>query len=188
MGGVDIRQLSLKALRREIAVILQDNVLFSGTIASNLRFGRTDADGELMARTLEEAAAAELLTLSPEGLEAPVAQRGQNLSGGQKQRLTIARALIKSPKILIMDDATSALDFATEARLQQKLRCLLYTSFYFACDQIILPYEYANYLLAYSFGVMSMKHFIQLTGTKMIVGTIFLILIMFPYWKLIGIF
>lgn len=122
LGGVDIRQLSLKALRREIAVILQDNVLFSGTIASNLRFGRTDADGELMARTLEEAAAAELLTLSPEGLEAPVAQRGQNLSGGQKQRLTIARALIKSPKILIMDDATSALDFATEARLQQKLR------------------------------------------------------------------
>lgn len=61
-------------------------------------------------------------------------------------------------------------------------------TFYFACDQIILPYEYANYLLAYSFGVMSMKHFIQLTGTKMIVGTVFLVIIMFPYWKLIGIF
>ena len=122
LGGVDLRQLSLKELRRDIAVILQDNVLFSGTIASNLRFGREDADADLMARTLEAAAAAELLTLSSEGVEAPVAQRGQNLSGGQKQRLAIARALIKSPKLLIMDDATSALDFATEARLQQNLR------------------------------------------------------------------
>ena len=122
LGGVDIRQLPLKALRRDIAVIMQDNVLFSGTIASNLRFGRQDADSALMTKTLEEAAAAELLTLAPEGLQAPIAQRGQNLSGGQKQRLTIARALIKAPKILIMDDAASALDFATESRLQQNLR------------------------------------------------------------------
>lgn len=122
LGGVDIRQLPLKELRRDIAMIMQDNVLFSGTIASNLRFGRGDADDELLIKTLEDAAAAELLTLAPEGLEAAVAQRGQNLSGGQKQRLTIARALIRSPKILILDDATSALDFATESRLQHNLR------------------------------------------------------------------
>ncbi len=122
LGGVDIRQLSLKELRRNIAVIMQDNVLFSGTIASNLQFGDPKASEQQMVQILEEAAAEELLSLSPQGLEAIVAQRGQNLSGGQKQRLSIARALIKAPKILIMDDAASALDFATEAKLQHNLQ------------------------------------------------------------------
>ncbi len=122
LGGVDIRQLSLKELRRNIAVIMQDNVLFSGTIASNLQFGDPKASEQQMVQILEEAAAEELLSLSPQGLEAMVAQRGQNLSGGQKQRLSIARALIKAPKILIMDDAASALDFATEAKLQHNLQ------------------------------------------------------------------
>lgn len=122
LGGVDIRELSLKELRQSVAVILQDNVLFSGTVASNLQFGDQQADQAAMEAVLQEAVATELLSLTDLGLETPVAQRAQNLSGGQKQRLSIARALLKNPKLLIMDDATSALDFRTESQLLQNLR------------------------------------------------------------------
>ncbi|NLY29670.1 MAG: ABC transporter ATP-binding protein [Firmicutes bacterium] len=121
VDGCDIREMPLKELRDLIGCVPQKAVLFSGTIASNLRYGREDAADEELWRALSIAQAADFVKAMPGGLDAPVAQGGTNLSGGQRQRLAIARALVKRPKIYIFDDSFSALDFRTDAALRQAL-------------------------------------------------------------------
>ena len=122
VGGVDVRSYDLEALRDAVAVVLQKNVLFSGTVAENLRWGAPDATDEELREACRAAAADEFLSRIPDGLETRVERGGVNFSGGQKQRLCIARALLKRPKVLILDDSTSAVDTATDARIRQALR------------------------------------------------------------------
>lgn len=122
VGGVDVRQLDLDTLRSEVAMVLQSNLLFSGTIAENLRWGRPNATEEELAAACRLAQAHEFVTGFPDGYETVLEQGGTNLSGGQKQRLCIARALLKKPKILILDDSTSAVDTKTDFLIRRALR------------------------------------------------------------------
>lgn len=122
IGNKDVRNLKINDLRKIIGVVLQDTTLFSGSIADNLRFGMEDATEEMMDSATKDAQAFEFITSSNEGYNREVGQRGKNLSGGQKQRVSIARTLIKNPKILILDDSSSALDMATEAKLQNSIK------------------------------------------------------------------
>ena len=124
LDGVDIKSWSKKALSDKIAVVMQRPQLMSGTIRSNLLFGKPDATEEEMWEALRIAQAEEFVKKKDGGLDAIVEQGGRNLSGGQKQRLSIARAVIKKPEILILDDSSSALDFATDAALRKALRSL----------------------------------------------------------------
>lgn len=122
IGGVNVKEIRLKELRDHIGVVLQENILFSGTIEENLLFGNQKADEEMMQSSSQDAQAYEFISAKEDGYKSKVEQRGKNLSGGQKQRLSIARTLIKNPKILILDDSSSALDMATEAKLQQSIK------------------------------------------------------------------
>ena len=124
VDGVDVRELNLEELRRRIAVVPQKAVLFRGTIRSNLLWGREDATEEELQAALTVAQAMEIVQGKDQGLDAEVQQGGGNLSGGQRQRLTIARALIRQPEILILDDSASALDYATDARLRAAIGAL----------------------------------------------------------------
>ena len=119
VGGKDVRSYDLETLRDQVAVVLQKNVLFSGTILENLRWGKEDATEEECRKACELACADEFISRFPEGYHTHIEQGGSNVSGGQKQRLCIARALLKQPKILILDDSTSAVDTATDARIRQ---------------------------------------------------------------------
>ncbi len=122
VDGVDVRDYNIKALRDMIGVVLQKNVLFSGTIRDNIRWGKEDASDEEIEQACRYAQAHDFVLRQPKGYDTDLSQGGLNLSGGQKQRLCIARAMIKQPKILILDDSTSAVDTATEAKIR--------TSFY----------------------------------------------------------
>ena len=122
IGNKDVRSLKIKDLRKIIGVVLQDTTLFSGSIADNLRFGMEDANEEMMDSATRDAQAFEFINSSNEGYNREVGQRGKNLSGGQKQRISIARTFIKNPKILILDDSSSALDMETESKLQNSLK------------------------------------------------------------------
>ena len=122
VGGVDVRRYDVEALRENVAMVLQKNVLFSGTIKENLRWGNPDATDEEMQRVCRLAHADEFIQTFPEGYDTYIEQGGTNVSGGQKQRLCIARALLKKPKILILDDSTSAVDTHTDACIRQALR------------------------------------------------------------------
>ena len=122
VGGKDVRRYDLETLRNEVSVVLQKNVLFSGTILENLRWGDPDATEEECRRACELACADEFIKGFPEGYETYIEQGGTNVSGGQKQRLCIARALLKKPKILILDDSTSAVDTATDAKIRKAFR------------------------------------------------------------------
>lgn len=122
VGGVDVRDYDLKTLRDSVSVVLQKNVLFSGTIASNLKWGNKEATDEEMVQALTHAQALEVLRGSEDGLNRRVEQGGANFSGGQKQRLCIARALLKKPKILILDDSTSAVDTKTDRLIRKSLK------------------------------------------------------------------
>ena len=122
IGNKDVRNLKINDLRKIIGVVLQDTILFSGSIADNLRFGMENANEEMMDRATKDSQAFEFITSSNEGYNREVGQRGKNLSGGQKQRVSIARTLIKNPKILILDDSSSALDMATESKLQKSIK------------------------------------------------------------------
>ena len=117
VGGVDVRRYDVEALREDVSMILQNNVLFSGTILDNLRWGKPDATLEECRRACDLAQASEFIDQMPDGYDTLIDQNGVNVSGGQKQRLCIARALLKKPKVLIMDDSTSACDTATEAKI-----------------------------------------------------------------------
>lgn len=122
VGGIDVREYDVEALREEVAMVLQKNVLFSGTIKENLRWGNPDATDEEMARVCRLAHADEFIRTFSDGYDTYIEQGGSNVSGGQKQRLCIARALLKKPKILILDDSTSAVDTHTDACIRQALR------------------------------------------------------------------
>lgn len=122
VGGYDVRDYELKALRDQVAFVLQKNTLFSGTIRDNMRWGNEKATDEEIIQALKRAQAWEFVSRYEDGLDHWVEQGGSNFSGGQKQRLTIARALLKSPKIIILDDSTSAVDMATDARIQQAFK------------------------------------------------------------------
>ncbi|NVO06979.1 MAG: ABC transporter ATP-binding protein [Rhodoferax sp.] len=125
LGGVDVRALSLPVLWGAIGLVPQQAYLFTGTIASNLRLGRAAATEDELWQALEVAQARRFVAALPQGLQTPVAQGGGNFSGGQRQRLTIARALVGKPRVYLMDDSFSALDYATDARLRLALRPLL---------------------------------------------------------------
>jgi ATP-binding cassette subfamily B protein len=121
IGGVDVRDLDTRLLERLVAFVPQKPYLFSGTVASNVRFGNPDATDAQVWEALEVAQARDFVEAKPEQLEAPIAQGGTNVSGGQRQRLAIARALAHRPSIYIFDDSFSALDLATDARLRAAL-------------------------------------------------------------------
>lgn len=133
--GNEVKDYPLGALREMVGMVPQKAVLFKGTIRENLRWGNADATGEEMERALSDAQALEIVKAKPEGLDSPVAQNGKNLSGGQRQRLTIARALIKKPEILILDDSASALDYATDLALRRSLAALSYKPTVFIVSQ-----------------------------------------------------
>ena len=122
VDGVDVKEYSFEQLRDKIGIVPQKAVLFKGTIRDNIRWGKKDATDEEIYEALRTAQAAAFVEEKNEGLDLPILQGGKNLSGGQKQRLTIARALVKRPEILILDDSASALDFATDAALRKAIR------------------------------------------------------------------
>ena len=122
VGGRDVRDYDLETLRNEVSVVLQSNVLFSGTILDNLRWGNENATEEECRKACEMACADEFIDRMPEGYHTYITQGGTNVSGGQKQRLCIARALMKKPKVLILDDSTSACDTATDAKIRAAFR------------------------------------------------------------------
>ncbi|MBQ7360038.1 MAG: ABC transporter ATP-binding protein [Lachnospiraceae bacterium] len=135
VDGTPIEELPLKALRDRIGVVPQKAVLFKGTIRDNLTMGKADATLEEIESALEIAQAKEIVEGKPEGLDTMISQGGKNLSGGQRQRFTIARALVRKPEILILDDSASALDYATDARLRASLKTLDYNPTVFIVSQ-----------------------------------------------------
>jgi ATP-binding cassette subfamily B multidrug efflux pump len=122
VGGRDVREYETKALRQAVGMVLQKSILFSGTIAENLRWGNKEASEEELAWAASIAQAHRFITSFPEGYQTHLEQDGSNVSGGQRQRLSIARALLKRPKILILDDSTSAVDTRTDAKIQEALK------------------------------------------------------------------
>jgi len=125
LDGVDVRDISLAALRAQIGVALQETVLFSGTVRDNIRYGRPDATDDEVIAAAKAAQAHDFITSFPGGYDTLIGQRGVNLSGGQKQRIAIARALLVQPQVLILDDSTSAVDIETEVKLQAALERLM---------------------------------------------------------------
>ena len=121
VGGVDVRSYGMEALRNQVAVVLQKSTLFSGTIFENLRWGREDATDEECIEACRQACADEFISQMPDGYNTYIEQGGTNVSGGQRQRICIARALLKKPKVLILDDSTSAVDTATDSHIRQAI-------------------------------------------------------------------
>lgn len=122
IGGVNVKDINLKQLRDNISFVTQENTIFSGTIEDNIKFGNLEADKNMLIDSSKDAEAYEFIMKKENSFDSSIEQRGQNLSGGQKQRICIARALLRNSKIFIMDDSTSALDMATEARLQNSIK------------------------------------------------------------------
>ncbi len=147
VNGVDVRDYTLEELRGKIGVVMQKAVLFKGSIRENLLWGKEDAPEEELWRALEISQAKEFVEAKEGGLEAKVAQAGKNLSGGQKQRLTIARALVRRPEILILDDSASALDFATDAKLRKAIREMEDAPTVFIVSQRAASIRYADVIL-----------------------------------------
>ena len=147
VDGVDVREYSLKHLRNGVAMVLQKNVLFSGTIEDNLRWGGEEATREEIRAAADSAQADGFVTSFAKGYDTEMGQGGVNVSGGQKQRLCIARALLKQPKILILDDSTSAVDTATEAKIRECFRTTLKDTTKFIIAQRIGSVEEADQIL-----------------------------------------
>ena len=122
VGGRDVREYDMETLRKDVSMVLQKNVLFSGTIKDNIRWGDENASDEEIKRVCHLACADEFIDSFPDGYDTYIEQGGSNVSGGQKQRLCIARALISKPKILILDDSTSAVDMKTDALIRKAFR------------------------------------------------------------------
>jgi len=119
VGDRDVKDYDIKSLRDHVAFVLQNNTLFSGSIRENMKWGNENAEDEEIVKALKLAQAWEFVSAYKDGLDHRIEQGGDNFSGGQKQRLTIARALLKSPRIVILDDSTSAVDMATDAKIQR---------------------------------------------------------------------
>lgn len=147
VDGVDVRDYSLRHLREGVGMVLQKNVLFSGTIEENLRWGNEEASMEEIRQIADAAQADGFVTAFPNGYDTDMGQGGVNVSGGQKQRLCIARALLKKPKILILDDSTSAVDTATEAKIRECFRTTLKDTTKFIIAQRIGSVEEADRIL-----------------------------------------
>ena len=147
VDGIDVREYGLTPLRNMVAMVLQDNLLFSGSIAENLSWGKEDASESEMAEVTEVAQIRQFIESLPAGYESDIGQRGAGLSGGQKQRMCIARALLKSPRILILDDSTSAVDTATEARIREHLKRVLPDTTKFIVSQRISSVMEADKIL-----------------------------------------
>lgn len=145
--GNDIRDYKIESLRSRIGVVLQKAVLFKGTIAENLRWGNESASDDELEEALEISQAKEFVDQKPGRLEFQIEQGGRNLSGGQKQRLTIARALVRKPDILILDDSASALDFATDAALRSAIRSMKGNPTVFIVSQRASSVQYADQII-----------------------------------------
>jgi ABC-type multidrug transport system fused ATPase/permease subunit len=155
VDGRDVREYDLVALRDKIGVVMQKAVLFHGTIAENLRWGNPDATEEQMWKAIEVAQATDVVEGKDGGLDFEIEQGGRNLSGGQKQRLTIARAVVKDPDILILDDSASALDFATDARLRAALREMQGDKTIFIVSQRTSSIQFADQIIVMDDGRMA---------------------------------
>lgn len=155
VGGVDVRDYDLEVLRNEVSMVLQKNVLFSGTIMDNLRWGNENATLEEAKHACELAQAAEFIEKFPDGYETKIERGGTNVSGGQKQRLCIARALLKKPKILILDDSTSAVDTATDAKIRRAFREEIPNTTKLIIAQRISSVEDADHILVLDQGQIS---------------------------------
>ena len=147
IGGVDVRTLKSEALRNAIAIVPQKAVLFKGTIRSNLLWGNNRASDEELYSALSVAQALDVVSSKPLGLDEPVEQGGRNFSGGQRQRLTIARALVKKPDILILDDSASALDYATDASLRRAIRSMDHRPTTFIVSQRASSVRFADQII-----------------------------------------
>ena len=147
VGGVDVRKYDLETLRDSVAMVLQKNELFSGTIAENLRWGNANATDEEIAEACRQTCADEFIERFPDKYETHIEQGGTNVSGGQKQRLCIARALLKKPKILILDDSTSAVDTATDAKIRHSFAEKIPGTTVFIIAQRISSIEHADHVL-----------------------------------------
>ena len=154
VDGVDVRDYPAGQLRSKIGIVPQKAVLFAGTIAENLRWGKEDATDAELQIALETSQAAEFVSTREGGLNAEVAQGGKNLSGGQRQRLTIARALVRDPEILILDDSASALDYATDARLRKAIRAHDANVTVFLVSQRAASIQYADQILVLDDGAL----------------------------------
>ena len=152
VGGVDVREYDCEALRNQVSVVLQNNVLFSGTILENLRWGDKNATEEECRRACEMACADEFIQKMPEKYETFIEQGGTNVSGGQKQRLCIARALLKKPKILILDDSTSAVDTATDAKIRKAFKEVIPGTTKLIIAQRISSVEHADKIIVMNEG------------------------------------
>ena len=155
VDGKDVRTYELTELREKIGIVMQKAVLFQGTIAENLRWGKPDASEDEMWKALEVAQAKDVVEGKEGGLNYQIEQGGRNLSGGQKQRLTIARAVVKNPDILILDDSASALDFATDAKLRAALRGLQKDKTIFIVSQRTSSIQFADQILVMDDGELA---------------------------------
>ena len=155
VGGKDVRSYDMEKLRDEVSVVLQKNVLFSGTILDNLRWGKEDATEEEMDEALMISQAKEFVDNKVGRLEFGIEQGGRNLSGGQKQRLTIARALVRRPEILILDDSASALDFATDAALRMAIHDMKENPTVFIVSQRASSIQYADQIIVLDDGAVA---------------------------------
>ena len=155
VGGVDVRDYDLESLRKNIAMVLQKNVLFSGTIKDNIRWGKEDATDEEIVAACKLAQADEFISQMPDGYDTYIEQGGTNVSGGQRQRLCIARALIASPKIIIFDDSTSAVDTKTDALIRKSMAETLPDATKIVIAQRVSSFEGADRIIVMDGGKIS---------------------------------
>lgn len=155
VGGVNVKDYDVETLRNEVAVVLQKNVLFSGTIAENIRWGNKDASDEEVERVCKLAQADEFVKSFPEKYNTYIEQGGTNVSGGQKQRLCIARALLKKPKILILDDSTSAVDTKTDSLIRKAFKEEIPNTTKFIIAQRISSVEDADKIIVMENGMVN---------------------------------
>lgn len=154
VDGIDVRTYTLEQLRSRVGMVLQKAVLFKGTIRSNLLWGNDNATDEQLYEAIDIAQAREIVEKKEGALDAPIEQNGRNLSGGQKQRFTIARALVKKPEILILDDSASALDYATDARLRQAIKAMPSRPTVFIVSQRAASIMYADQIIVLDDGAV----------------------------------